>query len=158
LKTDQKILLIGIGNNCRGDDGLGWKFIELVESMGLDFISHEYRYQLQVEDAALISEYEVVYFVDASYEKMDKGFELRPCIAFDEEQVSSHAQSPGAILRLANDLYQKFPEAWILAIGGESWEIQTSLSETAERNLVEATSFFAELFFETEVAETIING
>jgi hydrogenase maturation protease len=158
LKTDQKILLIGIGNNCGGDDGLGWKFIELVESMGLDFISHEYRYQLQVEDAALISEYEVVYFVDASYEKMDKGFELRPCIAFDEEQVSSHAQSPGAILRLANDLYQKFPEAWILAIGGESWEIQTSLSETAERNLVEATSFFAELFFETEVAETIFNG
>jgi hydrogenase maturation protease len=158
LKTDQKILLIGIGNNCRGDDGLGWKFIELVESMGLDFISHEYRYQLQVEDAALISEYEVVYFIDASYEKMDKGFELRPCIAFDEEQVSSHAQSPGAILRLANDLYQKFPEAWILAIGGESWEIQTSLSETAERNLVEATSFFAELFFETEVAETIFNG
>ncbi len=158
MKTDQKILLIGIGNNCRGDDGLGWKFIELVESMGLDFISHEYRYQLQVEDAALISEYEVVYFVDASYEKMDKGFELRPCIAFDEEQVSSHAQSPGAILRLANDLYQKFPEAWILAIGGESWEIQTSLSETAERNLVEATSFFAELFFETEVAETIFNG
>ena len=158
MKTDQKILLIGIGNNCRGDDGLGWKFIELVESMGLDFISHEYRYQLQVEDAALISEYEVVYFVDASYEKMDKGFELRPCIAFDEEQVSSHAQSPGAILRLANDLYQKFPEAWILAIGGESWEIQTSLSETAERNLVEAMSFFAELFFETEVAETIFNG
>jgi hypothetical protein len=100
----------------------------------------------------------VVYFVDATYEKMDKGFELRPCIAFDEEQVSSHAQSPGAILRLANDLYQKFPEAWILAIGGESWEIQTSLSETAERNLVEATSFFAELFFETEVAETIFNG
>lgn len=158
MKTDQKILLIGIGNNCRGDDGLGWKFIELVESMGLDFISHEYRYQLQVEDAALISEYEVVYFVDASYEKMDKGFELRPCIAFDEEQVSSHAQSPGAILRLANDLYQKFPEAWILTIAGESWEIQTSLSETAERNLVEATSFFAELFFETEVAETIFNG
>jgi hydrogenase maturation protease len=158
LKTDQKILLIGIGNNCRGDDGLGWKFIELVESMELDFISHEYRYQLQVEDAALISEYDVIYFVDASYEKMDKGFELRSCIAFDEEQVSSHAQSPGAILKLANDLYKKFPEAWILAIGGESWEIQTCLSETAERNLVEATSFFAELFFETEIASTVFNG
>jgi hydrogenase maturation protease len=158
LRTDQKILLIGIGNNCRGDDGLGWKFVELVESMGLDFINHEYRYQLQVEDAALISEYDVVYFVDASYEKMDTGFELRPCIASDEEQVSSHAQSPGAILKLANNLYKKFPEAYVLAIGGESWELQTSLSEVAERNLVEATSFFAELFFETEVAETVFNG
>ena len=151
MKTDRKILLIGIGNNCRGDDGLGWKFVELVESMGLDFIDHEYRYQLQVEDAALISEYDVVYFVDASYEKMDKGFELRPCIASDEEQISSHAQSPGAILKLANNLYQKHPEAYILAIGGEGWELQTWLSETAVRNLVEATSFFAEQFFETEV-------
>jgi hydrogenase maturation protease len=158
LRTDQKILVIGVGNNCRGDDGLGWKFVELVEVMDLDFIDHEYRYQLQVEDAALISEYDVVYFVDASYEKMEKGFELRPCIAFDEERVSSHAQSPGTILKLANNLYKKFPEAWVLAIGGESWELETSLSEVAERNLIDATSFFAEMFFETEVAETVFNG
>lgn len=158
MRTDQKILLIGIGNNCRGDDGLGWKFVELIETMGLDFIDHEYRYQLQVEDAALISEYDVVYFVDASYEKLDKGFELRPCLASDEEQVSTHAQSPGAILKLANNLYQKYPEAYVLAISGESWELQNSLSEAAERNLVEATSFFAELFFETEVADKVFNG
>ena len=157
MKTDQKILLIGIGNDSRGDDGLGWKFVELVEAMGLDFIDHEYRYQLQVEDAALISEYDVVYFVDASYEKMDRGFELRTCVALDEEQVSTHAQSPGAILKLANNLYNKFPEAWILAIGGECWELQTRLSAIAEKNLVEATSFFAELFFETEIAEAILN-
>jgi hydrogenase maturation protease len=157
LKTDSKILLIGIGNNCRGDDGLGWKFIELVESMGLDFIDREFRYQLQVEDAALISEYEVVYFVDATYESLGNGFELRPCIASDEEQVSTHAQSPGAILKLTNNLYNKFPEANILAIVGESWELQTSLSETAEKNLVEAASFFAELFFEIEEAEKVFN-
>lgn len=141
MKTDSKILLIGIGNNCRGDDGLGWKFIELVEAMGLDFIDHEYRYQLQVEDAALIGEYDVVYFVDATYEKLSKGFELRPCIALDEEQVSSHAQSPGAVLQLAHTLYQKYPEAYILAICGEEWELQTSLSEAAEKNLVEAVAF-----------------
>lgn len=157
MKTEQKILLVGIGNNCRGDDGLGWKFVELVESMGLDFIDHEYRYQLQVEDAALISEYDVVYFADATYERLDKGFELHPCTSSEEEQVSTHAQSPGAILKLANNLYQKFPQAYILAIGGECWELQTSLSEVAERNLVEATSFFAEMFFETEVPETVFN-
>lgn len=158
MKTDQKILLVGIGNNCRGDDGLGWKFVELVESMGLDFMDYEYRHQLQVEDAALISEYEVVYFIDASYEKMDKGFELRQCEASDEEQVSSHAQSPGTILKLANNLYKKFPEAYVLAIGGEEWELQTSLSEAGEKNLLEATSFFAELFFETDVAESVFNS
>jgi len=146
LKTDQKILLVGIGNNCRGDDGLGWKFIDLVESMGLDFINCECRYQLQVEDAALISEYDVVYFVDATYENLPDGFELRPCIAFNEESFSTHAQSPGAIVKLANDLYKASPKAFILAICGVEWELQTSLSESAQKNLIEATSFFAEQF------------
>lgn len=146
LKTDFKILLIGIGNNCRSDDGLGWKFIELVESMGLDFIDREFRYQLQVEDAALISEYDVVYFVDATCQKLKNGFELRPCIASDDESFSTHAQSPGAILNLTNHLYKKFPEAYILAVCGEEWSLQASLSEAAKKNLIEAVSFFAEQF------------
>lgn len=158
MKTDQKILLIGIGNNYRGDDGLGWKFIELVESMGLNFMDCEYRYQLQVEDGALISEYDVVYFIDATYEKLNEGFELRPCVACDEEGISTHAQSPGAIVKLANDLYKKFPEAWVLAIAGASWELQTSLSEVAERNLVDAVSFFTELFFETDITEPVFKN
>jgi hydrogenase maturation protease len=156
LKTDHKILLIGIGNNCRGDDGLGWKFVELVEAMGLDFINCEFRYQLQVEDAALISEYDVVYFVDASYESLMDGFTVRPCEASTQEHFSTHVQSPEAIVGLANQLYKKSPKAHVLAIGGESWELETNLSETAKKNLVEAVSFFAELFFEVEEAEKFI--
>ena len=158
MKTDQKILLIGIGNNCRGDDGLGWKFVELVEAMGLDFIHCEYRYQLQVEDAAIVSEYDTVYFVDASYERLMDGFTVRPCTPSAEEQFSTHTQSPEAILGLANSLYQKKPEAFILAIAGETWELETSLSEVAEKNLVEAASFFAELFFETEEPAKVFKG
>ena len=157
MKTDQKILLIGIGNNCRGDDGLGWKFVELVEAMGLDFIDCEFRYQLQVEDAAMISEYDVVYFVDASYEVLMDGFTVRPCEAGSQEQFSTHTQGPEAILGLVNSLYKKFPKAHVLAIGGESWELETNLSETAKKNLIEAVSFFAELFFEVEEAETLID-
>jgi len=158
VKTDQKILLIGIGNNCRGDDGLGWKFVELVEAMGFDFIHCEARYQLQVEDAALVSEYDIIYFVDASYEKLMDGFTIRPCIALAKEHFSSHSQTPEAILELTNSLYQKSPEAYILAIAGESWELETSLSEAANRNLIEAVSFFAELFFEVEETETGFKG
>ena len=67
LKTDStRILLIGIGNSGRGDDGLGWKFTELVERSGYNFFDCEYRYQLQIEDTVLISKYDTVLFVDAS--------------------------------------------------------------------------------------------
>lgn len=157
MKTDQKILLIGIGNNCRGDDGLGWKFVELVESMGLDFVNHEFRYQLQVEDAALISEYDVVYFVDATYEELIDGFAIRPCVASNESHFSTHSQSPEAILDLANKLYKKFPQAYILAVTGLEWGLQTSLSETAEANLVSAVAFFTEQFLQEEGAKTVFN-
>lgn len=147
MKTDSdKILLIGIGNISRGDDGLGWKFVELVESMGLNFIDLELRYQLQIEDAALISEYDVVYFVDATYEKLENGFEIRPCVASDFNGFSTHAQSPEAIVKLSNHLYKKFPAAHILAICGEEWGLQTSISEAAQKNLVEAASRFTEQF------------
>ena len=156
MKTDSGILLIGIGNNCRGDDGLGWKFLEEIESSGYDFIEREFRYQLQVEDAALISEYDVVVFVDATYEKLSNGFEVRPCIAADNAFFSTHAQAPGAILHLTHSLYKKFPKAYVLAISGETWELETKLSDGAGRNLQAAVSYFTEQFLPIQPAETEI--
>jgi hydrogenase maturation protease len=157
MKTDSGILLLGIGNNCRGDDGLGWKFIELVESMGFDFIDHEFRYQLQVEDAALIADYDVVVFVDATYERLSDGFEVRPCIASENAAFTTHAQSPEAILKLTNNLYKKFPKAYILAICGEEWGLETTLSQVAEGNLQAAVSFFTEQFLPIQPSEAAID-
>lgn len=146
MKTDSKILIMAIGNNCRADDGLGWRFVEEIERMGIDFIHYEYRYQLQVEDSALISEYDSVFFVDATYEAYLDGFNIYDCAGDCDCKFSSHAQSPGAIVSLTNNLYKIFPKAYIIAICGEQWGLQTYLSETAERNLQAAVSFFTRHF------------
>jgi hydrogenase maturation protease len=146
LKTNSGILLVGIGNSGRGDDGLGWRFLDMTDSLGYDFLDLEYRYQLQVEDAELISGYDVVVFVDASHEKLGKGFGIMPCIAASHAFFSTHAQAPAAILHLANHLYNKFPKAYVLAISGEEWDLQTSLSTEAEKNLQAAIDFFMEQF------------
>lgn len=146
LKADPGILLIGIGNEGRGDDGLGWKFVEMIDGLGYDFLDYEFRYQLQVEDAAVIGNYDVVVFVDASHEKLGGGFEIRSCMAANHAFFSTHAQVPGAILYLANHLYNKFPKAYTLAISGKEWELQTSLSREAEKNLQSALSYFLEQF------------
>lgn len=149
LKTDPGILLVGIGNSGRGDDGLGWDFVERINGLGYDFLDYEFRYQLQVEDAALISEYDIVIFVDASHEKLSGGFQMSRCISASHSFFSTHAQAPGAILHLANSLYTKFPKAYTLAISGKEWELQTSLSREAQRNLDSAVSFFIEQFLPT---------
>ena len=150
LKIDiNKTLLIGIGNSGRSDDGLGWKFVEMISGNGYDFIDYEFRYQLQIEDAALISKYDTVIFVDSSYDKFRNGFELKSCIAASHSFFFSHAQAPGAILCLANRLYDKFPKAFILGITGKDWELGTQLGQEAEKNLQAALSYFEEEFLPT---------
>ena len=147
IKTNPgKILLIGIGNSGRGDDGLGWKFTDMVKELDYPFIDYEYRYQLQVEDTSLICMYDTVIFADASHADLENGFEIKTCGPAQHYFFSSHVQSPETILYLARDLYNKTPEAYTVAISGNYWELTTSMSEEAEKNLQAAYTFFIKDF------------
>ncbi|PSR08953.1 MAG: Ni/Fe hydrogenase, partial [Bacteroidetes bacterium] len=64
-------LLLGIGNSGRADDGLGWAFAEAFSDQA-DLFEVELRYQLQIEDALLISTYQRVVIVDASVTVYDQ--------------------------------------------------------------------------------------
>ena len=146
-----RLLLIGIGNNGRGDDGLGWKFLDLFKEVNRDQIDLEYRYQLQVEDAELISHYEVVIFIDAIHQPLKEGFEVKQCEAANHYYFSSHLQSPEAILYLAQVIFNKSPEAYTLAISGVNWELTTSISESATNNLHCAMQYFEHAILPTIV-------
>ena len=144
-----KVLLIGIGNSGRGDDGLGWKFTDMLKRYKFDFLDYEYRYQLQVEDTLLISRYNTIIFADASHTLLENGFEVKSCTPANHYFFSSHIQSPETILYLANDLYNKKPAAYAVVITGHHWELKTSLSRNAKKNLQSALAFFVEEFLPT---------
>jgi Ni,Fe-hydrogenase maturation factor len=74
-EKDKDIIVLGIGNTGRQDDGLGWLFLDRLKEAGFEG-AMEYRYQLQVEDAELISRYSQVIFVDASKTDLSNGFFL----------------------------------------------------------------------------------
>lgn len=140
----KRILVIGIGNSGRGDDGLGWKFAERVEELFHESCEVEYRYQLQVEDAQLIEPYEAIVFADATQEDLKGGFSFKPCLPSNDYFFSTHIQSPGAILSLANFLYGKTSDAFLLSISGSEWGMKMLLSEKAEANLGSALRFLGE--------------
>jgi Ni,Fe-hydrogenase maturation factor len=95
LKTEKSdILIIGIGNSGRNDDGLGWKFVDIASQTMRGYFDIEYRYQLQVEDAELVSKYNKVIFVDASQAATQNGFEIMQCKKAGHYFFSSHLQSP----------------------------------------------------------------
>ena len=55
-----KCIIFGIGNSGRQDDGLGWAFLDLLKKNEFEKASFEYKYQLQIEDAELICNYDTV--------------------------------------------------------------------------------------------------
>lgn len=146
-----KMLLIGIGNCGRGDDGLGWSFADYLKEYFSDLFDVEYRYQLQVEDAELISKYGTVIFADASHEKLKDGFELRKCKAAGHYYFSSHMQSPETILFLSGKLYGRSPDSFLMAISGYEWELKTSLHDEAEKNLASAIDYFENIFLAEQI-------
>jgi len=137
-----KTIILAIGNNGRRDDGLGWSIMEAIEQEG-NFKGHvEYRYQLQVEDAALIAEYTNVIFIDAFHGKLKNGFSFEKTEVASEFAFSTHIIPPSSILFLTKELYESSPNAFTLAIEGEEWELKKGLSDLATGNLDLALEFF----------------
>lgn len=141
MKKSDKTIILCIGNNGRQDDGLGWMFLDFLEEQNSN-IDIEYRYQLQIEDADLISNYKTVIFVDATKEDTEDGFYLKPCHPSEAYSFSTHALNPETILYLSQKLYHHSPDASIFAIQGYDWELKIGLSDQGMRNLNKAKKYF----------------
>ncbi len=75
MDQNKKILVIGYGNPGRQDDGVGVLLVDdlyqWAEQTQLDFIYTDSNYQLNLEDAATISNFDLVVFADASKEDIE---------------------------------------------------------------------------------------
>jgi hydrogenase maturation protease len=141
MKKEDKILVLGIGNIGRQDDGLGWLFLDYLQKAKFGNMDLEYRYQLQIEDAELLSNYKTVIFVDATKENTNNGFYYRTCVPSDNHSFSTHELCPETVLFLAINLYQHRPKAFILGIQGYVWNLEIGLSQKAKINLYKAEEF-----------------
>ena len=135
-------LVFGIGNSGRSDDGLGWAFLDRLQKETALGGQLEYRYQLQVEDAALISGVDRVIFIDSYRGDLPNGFQWTPCEPMKEFAFTTHVLPPGAVLSLCRDLYGKSPRADTLMVQGACWDLQIGMSPEAERHLENALQFF----------------
>ena len=129
-------LIYGIGNVGRQDDGLGWAFIDHLEAHRPRAHADLRRtYQLNLEDADLISGFARVLFVDATKDQAVASFALtRPEPKLDFS-FTSHAISVPSILATARQCYGHVPEVYLLAIRGYEWELQMGLTDSAKHNL-----------------------
>lgn len=146
MKKLDNIIIIGIGNNTRQDDGLGWSFLKTLENEGFRTDNLVYKYQLMVEDSELISEFKSVIFVDAYKSVLKSGFSLKPIYPSEKVSFSTHSVPPNQILNLCESIYAKNPNAYLLKIQGYKWDIGVEMSKQAKTNLKNAFTYFIKTF------------
>ncbi len=143
MKKEPRVILFGIGNCGRADDGLGWAFLDQIKEQLPDNYDIEYRYQLQVEDAELAKKYDTVLFIDAHTKIFKEGFIWETCLPKATESFTTHELDPQSVLYLTDTIYAKQPKSFILGISGKDFRLAMGLSELASANLDKALGFFA---------------
>lgn len=140
LPAARPLLIYGIGNVGRQDDGLGPLLVERLAAAGVpDGVTLESGYQLAPEDALLLSTYAAVVFVDASVAApAGRPYGLSRLEPSPELSFTTHAMSPGALLTLCRRLYGVMPAAYALALPATAFEVNAPLSAGAARGLEQA--------------------
>ena len=146
-----RILVYGIGNPGRRDDGLGLKLVSLIETEGIENVGCDSNYQLNIEDARTCSHYDVVIFADAS-ETAAPPFEFMELGPAREIAFTTHEMSPLSVLALTEELYARRPRAWLLAVRGYEWELAEGLSPQAEDNFRPAAEFLIKFLMDSGTA------
>jgi hydrogenase maturation protease len=143
-----QILVYGYGNPGRQDDGLGialtQRLAAWVSDNQIPGVEFDNNYQLNIEDAAAIAQKDLVIFADASEEDIED-FCVSQVDSSSKVSFTTHAASPGYIVQLCKELFQKEPLVLLLHIKGYEWAFQEGLSERARENLDRALEYMKTL-------------
>jgi hydrogenase maturation protease len=130
-----KLLVIGYGNELRGDDGVGPRIARAVDEWALPDVTAIVVHTLTPELAEPISRADAVVFVDACVEgEAVELIELKPGAA----AAIGHTSEPRWLLGLSESLWGRRPRAWLITVPGVDFEMGHSLSPQAERGMTVA--------------------
>ena len=124
-----RLLIIGVGNPLRSDDGLGLHVVnELSREPLPDDIQIIATQQLTPELSDFASHAQQVLFIDAAHGGRPGTFKCEQILPSATPGRHSHDMSPAGILKLAQELYGRCPPAYLLTIAGESFAAGDALS------------------------------
>ncbi|MBI4620884.1 MAG: hydrogenase maturation protease [Desulfobacterales bacterium] len=134
------IWIIGYGNPQRRDDGIGQYAVTKLRDIfkhkeGIHFFAlHQLEPDLvfELQDATLII------FVDAAVNELRGGWEwTRVEPELRSLSYLTHHFNPAFLLGLLQSLYNESPEAWMISVQGEDFDIGEGLTKEVEDRVFE---------------------
>jgi hydrogenase maturation protease len=138
-----RVLVLGYGNPGRQDDGLGPAVAAGIDRLGWPNLTAFDNYQLNIEDAMDVAEHDIVWFVDAA-KAGPSPYAVHALSPASSIEFTSHLVRPEAVLAIANQLYGRLPQAFMLAIRGYEFAFIEALTPGATDNLRDALTMLTE--------------
>lgn len=135
------ILVVGYGNELRGDDAVGVRVARAVATWELPNVSVLAVPQLTPELAATLAGVEYAIFVDAGPSAAGADFGLAQLAPQAAGRLEGHIAAPDDLLSLAEALYQRSPNAWLLTIPYADLDYGADLSIAASRGMLAALRY-----------------
>jgi hydrogenase maturation protease len=160
LPVSVSTLVIGYGNDLRGDDAVGQQAATAVAAWDLPGVLALAVHQLLPELAEALAAANLAIFVDAC-ESEDAGeatVSVQPLEPAAADSALGHTGDPRALLALTKALYGYCPAAWLISVPARSFAYGAGLSAMAERGLAAALRHIDELIASSVSAESFHQG
>jgi hydrogenase maturation protease len=137
------IVVIGYGNELRGDDGAG-PFVARLMARRYPHLRAVAVHQLTPELAECLAAARLAVFVDARNDTVHEEVDVNSLTPRTAETATHHSD-PQSLLGLAQSLYGHAPDAWLVTIPGRDFSIGERLSPAAHAATLAACQSIEEL-------------
>ena len=138
LSEPAGLLVIGYGNELRGDDAVGPRVAIEVAGWKREGLRTMACHQLTPELADPIAAAGRVIFVDATVASVGEVSMCEIGPASPSPAIMTHVVDPQTLLRLAKQVFGRCPQAWWLTVPVENLDFGEKLSPLAQRGLQQA--------------------
>ena len=129
------VLVFGVGNPTRRDDGAGPEVVRRLDALALPNVELRSATQLDPSLAVDLAGYEKVIVVDADPAATEAKIEPAP----EETGIpSTHHFTPSALRSLAVTLHGRSPEVWVCRIPASDFEFGEILSPVTKTSVEKA--------------------
>jgi len=132
--TAPAVVVIGYGNDLRGDDGIGPFLAGAVAERGWPHVRALAVHQLTPELAEALAGARRAVFIDARAGPDGKPVEVLPIMPGGPGGAASHVGDPRVLLGMARELYGRAPAAWWVTVAGHHFGLGQELSAQARAN------------------------
>ncbi|HEY3328955.1 MAG TPA: hydrogenase maturation protease [Capsulimonadaceae bacterium] len=133
-----KVLVLGCGNDLRGDDAVGRLVADAIEKLDIDGVRVMSVGQYTPDLAADLAEFDLAIFVDACEEVVPTGVRVREILPDTPNAGNTHHADPSQLLGMAKWLFGSAPAAFAVDIPAVEFEFIEALSPIASRGYEDA--------------------